>query len=347
MSSRTASAVRVDEITPTSPLERLRWAVEEYARAAVHRVTRASQVEVHRLNSEAVARARHVVVMVLRNEADRIPYALAHHRMLGFEHFLIIDNESDDDLLEMLEGEPDVSTFIARGSYRRARVGNDWINHVLHKYCRDKWVLYVDADELLVYSHSDDTRIADVTARLESNDQYSLPCTMVDMYGEGPVSDNVVEVGEDPTQVCRYYDSTGYHRRLERMSDTVWIKGGVRARFFFPDIETGPALNKTPLVYWRRGYHFVKSAHQAWPASVNRPAANTDGRMDGALLHFRFLAERAQMLEDGSVRAEHTEEYDAYGGLGALPTLHGAMTHRYTGWQSLAEDDIIADVDWR
>ena len=33
--------------------------------------------------------------------------------------------------------------------------GNDWINQVINRYCQKKWVLYVDADEFLVYPHCD------------------------------------------------------------------------------------------------------------------------------------------------------------------------------------------------
>ena len=45
----------------------------------------------------------------LRNERIRLPYFLRYYRNLGVNHFLIVDNDSDDGSREYLQAQPDVS----------------------------------------------------------------------------------------------------------------------------------------------------------------------------------------------------------------------------------------------
>jgi len=48
---------------------------------------------------------------VMRDEAVRLPHWLAHHRALGVDRFLIVDNGSTDGTLDMLRAEPDVTVW--------------------------------------------------------------------------------------------------------------------------------------------------------------------------------------------------------------------------------------------
>ncbi|MCH2250904.1 MAG: glycosyltransferase family 2 protein, partial [Cognatishimia sp.] len=48
-----------------------------------------------------------LLVCTLYNEAIRMPYFLRYYRDLGIDHFLIIDNDSDDGVMDHLEGQPD------------------------------------------------------------------------------------------------------------------------------------------------------------------------------------------------------------------------------------------------
>ncbi|MGO7770740.1 hypothetical protein ACC736_38200, partial [Rhizobium ruizarguesonis] len=41
----------------------------------------------------------------------------------------------------------DVSLLSAHGSYKASRFVNDCINEVINRHCREKWFLYVDADD--------------------------------------------------------------------------------------------------------------------------------------------------------------------------------------------------------
>src|SRR5690606_23431055 len=83
----------------------------------------------------------------LRNERVRLPYFLKYYRDLGVDHFVIVDNDSDDGSREYLAAQKDVSLWSTRASYRKARFGMDWLTHLLRSYGSGRWCLTVDVDE--------------------------------------------------------------------------------------------------------------------------------------------------------------------------------------------------------
>jgi hypothetical protein len=336
----------------TSVVARTVHSVSAFAKAHIRRFAHLRQFACVWL-SPGLKQASHVVVLHTYNEAHRIDAFLAHYRSLGFDEFIFIDNRSTDALREHLQGKPGISYFYADADFRRARFGVDWINAILSKYCNRKWVLYVDADEFLVYPHSDTRSIRALTDHFERTGQQSMNLLMLDMYSERAAEQNVCPSGVHPLDVCRHYDRSGYEARFDPYTRTTWIKGGVRGRVYFADdIWKGPAHNKTALVHWRRHYAFLKSTHEVWPNRLNAPSSNAGGTVSGALLHFKFLADVTQRLNAESVRRQHTTEYDAYTALlntgSAVPELVGAPTARYEGWQSLLHDQLIgSDGEWR
>ncbi|GAB2880690.1 glycosyltransferase family 2 protein [Paraburkholderia jirisanensis] len=329
-------------------LTALLYGVAEFSKAHLRRIAKAHQVSAVRV-TPGLAAASHVLIVTVHNEAHRMAYFLRYYKSLGFEQFIVLDNESTDGLRDLLEQEPGVSIFAARGSYKKSRFGNDWINTVLSRYCSGKWVLYVDADEFFVFPHNDTKSIADLTAHLMRNGQRSVNSLMVDMYSTGKASENTCAPGENPAAVCPLYDAYGYHTRYDPRSRTTWAKGGVRARIFFDDAWDGPALNKTPLVLWKRPYAYLKSSHQLWPARLNQPLSRSGKTMTGALLHFKFLADIGMKLQAEAVRRQHTAEYGAYTDQLHVkrdePDFVGAPTARYESWRSLQRDRLIGGDD--
>ncbi|HEY3596952.1 MAG TPA: glycosyltransferase family 2 protein [Paraburkholderia sp.] len=329
-------------------LSLLLYSAVEFSKAHIRRIAKSREVSAVRM-SPGLAAASHVLIMTVHNEAHRMAFFLSYYKALGFEQFIVLDNESTDGLRSLLENEPGVSVFAAKGSYKNSRFGNDWINKVLSKYCSGKWILYVDADEFFVYPHSDTKNIVELTAHLAHKRQRSMNSLMVDMYSDRKASANRCRPGENPAQVCPLYDAYGYQTRFDARSRTAWTKGGVRGRIFFEDVWAGPALNKTPLVFWKRPYAFLKSSHQLWPAHLNQPASQSGNAMTSALLHFKFLADINDKLHAESVRQQHTSEYGAYTDqLHAKreePDFVGAPTARYEGWRSLLRDKLIASDD--
>src|SRR5699024_2497320 len=96
-----------------------------------------------------------LVFATLRNERVRLPYFLDYYRRMGVDHFLVVDNASNDGSAKWLAAQPDVSLWRTRASYKAARFGMDWINWLLWRHGGDHWCLTVDPDEFLVYPHCD------------------------------------------------------------------------------------------------------------------------------------------------------------------------------------------------
>jgi glycosyltransferase involved in cell wall biosynthesis len=325
--------------TGTFLLRRLRFDVGESAKAHLRRFWKARQLTAVRVRP-SLADARTVAVMAVRNEAERFPHLLSYYRALGVDHFLVVDNQSTDGLQELLAGEHDVSSYLARGQFRQARYANDWVNHLLSRHCSGKWVLYVDADELFVFAGGRASGLRELCHALQRRGQRAVQSILLDMYSERQASKNVVAPGDDPLEVCRYYDATGYEYLTDEFSLTTWIKGGVRGRLFFEgDLWAGPALNKTPLVHWRRHYAFLKSAHELWPRRLNRQSTTAQS----ALLHVKYTSFSVAKVTHPGHRAQHTTEYDAYDELhGTLFT--SAATREYRGADGLVEDGLITPV---
>ena len=319
--------------------------VSEIIKARARMVFHSKQMSEVRL-SDGLSASSHVVVTLVHNEEPRLAYFLKFYRSLGFNHFIFIDNQSTDGSLSFLRNQQDVSLFSATGSYKNARFGMDWINLVLTKFCCGKWILHVDADEFLCFPGSVGEKVQNLTDYLDSRNEPSINCLLLDMYSDTQISENILSVDRDPIEVLSYYDASGYLKIHDPNTHTTWIKGGVRGRKFFSRREwEGPALNKTPLIKWKKSYAFLKSAHQVWPFSLNRGSCGK-GRITGALLHTKFLSDFIQKIKMEQERRQHSEEYDAYifaGDSSQAEVFMDINTKKFEGWRSLAQDGLIID----
>ena len=344
-----ADRIRAKAQRRSKRIVRLLVSTRELWKARIRVIAKSREVSVVKI-APGLQDAKHVVVMVVHNEALRIPYMLEYYKTMGFEHFLILDNRSDDDLQNILSGKSGISIFMANGSYRFSRFGVDWVNGVLSKYCSQKWILYVDADEFFVFPHCDTKSISDLTDFMENNNQKSMQCLMLDMYSDKKVQYNICGVGQDPLSVCRFYDRDGYVKKYDRLNQAVWIKGGVRGRIFFStNVWEGPALNKTPLVFWQRHYAFLRSTHLLWPPRLNGGNV-TRRKIRGALLHFKFLADWTTKISSESLRQQHTDEYNAYSAAATSMDdgldFIGPATVEYRSWRSLEQYGLLDGKAW-
>lgn len=337
MSLTTSSAARVFNQTF--------YNVFEMAKAHLRKLSKASEITLLKI-SNGLESSRFVVAMVVRNESARLPYFLRYYRSLGFQQFIVVDNASTDGTIADLMNEDDVSIFSTTASYKKSRFGNDWINYLLSKYCARKWILYVDADELVTYPHQDTKSILNLTNYLSSVSLRSMNCIMIDMYSEHSVDENYCAPGQSPLEICCYYDPVGYFKDYDPVSRTTWIKGGVRGRMFFKNVRESPALNKTPLVLWKKHYAFLKSSHEVWPLGLNSPVPDRGAAVSGAILHFKFLSEWGQRVAEESARQERSFEDRSYTVAEDTKFFFNSKSKRYTDWKSLEKDNLLTGNSW-
>lgn len=318
---------------------RLRFVVKTIVtgvKAHVRRLLRARDLEAIAIRTACRA-SRYLAVVVVKNEKPRFDYLLTYYRELGVDHFIVIDNESTDGLGDDLLLHEDITLYRAHGDYGKSRFGVDWVNAVLFRHGRGKWVLHVDVDEFLVYADDDHISLPSLCAALERDKRRSSQALMIDMYSDGPASDCVLIAGQNPLELTPFFDGSGYEARYDPRTLGTWIKGGVRGRVFFADDRwAGPALNKTPLVRWRRDFAFIQSAHELWPRSLN----GARRRPELGLLHFKFTAVSISKMHDAANRSQHTREYEAYAPAAFAPMMD-KCTNRYEAPSSLVAAGLI------
>ncbi len=250
----------------------------------------------------------------VRNEMLRLPYFLEHYRALGVDHFLFVDNDSDDGTAAYLAMQPDVSLWSTKSSYRLARFGVDWLGWLQWRYGHKHWCLTVDADELLIYPSWQTRDLRALTQWLDRQGQASFGALMLDLYPKGPLDKATYKAGDDPVQTLGWFDPDGYSHKWHPYYGNLWIQGGVRKRVFFAtEPDRAPTLNKTPLVRWNRRYAYVSSTHQILPRHLH-DVFDFEGnsRASGVLLHSKFLPVIAAKSAEELSRKQHFENTALY-----------------------------------
>lgn len=288
----------------------------------------------------------------IRNEAGRLPYFLKHYRDLGVDHFLIVDNDSDDGSREMLAGAADVSLWATGASYRAARYGMDWLQWLLMRHGHGHWCVTVDADELLVYPNHDTRPLPALTGWLDGQGLPALGALMLELYPKGPVTEAPHRPGQDPTETLNWYDAANYTIQRKRDIWALWIQGGPRSRLFLAeDPRRGPTLTKVPLVKWHWRYAYLNSTHSLLPRRLNLIYDDQGGeRPSGVLLHTKFLNTIAAKSTEEKRRRQHFGEpgaFDAYyDALARGPDLWCPGSTRWGGWRKLEAEGLISRGGW-
>ena len=277
------------------------------------------------------------VFTTMKNEGPYMLEWVAFHRMLGVDHFLMVDNGSNDGSTTYLLNQPDVSLWQTQASYREARFGLDWLTWLQMRYGHGHWTLMVDADELLIYAHHDSRTLHDLTRWLDGNGQVAFGALMLDLYPKGPLGSQTHDTDTDPTETLPWFDPGPYRVRRQQPLGNLWLQGGVRDRVFFADRpERAPTLNKIPLVRWNRRFAYVNSCHSALPRHLNHAYDGPGGEApSGVLLHTKFLPDIVSRAETEKQRGQHfhtPSDFDGYyDDLRGGPDLWHAAAERYQG----------------
>ena len=246
----------------------MRW---RRKRRIVRAARKSMELQVFQDNTARIRPRDILLVCTMRNEHVRLPYFMSYYRDLGVGHFLFVDNDSTDGTLEYLSGQPDVSVWTTKASYKKATYGVDWVNWINRKYAHGHWTLVVDPDEFFIYPFCDTRPIPALTDWLDNSSIRSFSAMLVDVYPKGPLNAQPYSAGQDPMEIASWFDSGNYTISKNKKYGNLWIQGGPRARVFFADNpKKAPALNKIPLVKWNKRYTYVSSTHMLLPRGLNQ-----------------------------------------------------------------------------
>ena len=276
-----------------------------------------------------------VLVACVRDEMIRIAQFLDHYRRIGVDHFVIVDNASEDGTAEWLEQQSDVSLYRTTQSFAAAGCGWAWIETQLERHTAGRWCLVADADELLVYPGYPDRGLRDVIAYHEANGFTAMASLMLDMYAATlcPPKEAVGSL----LDLCPYYDSDGIRVfcrvLLDRAQDR--LDGGFRQRV----LGTRVILNKVALFHNGPGVRLSLSNHAILGARCSDLRA--------VHLHFKYLADFPERIAVEKARGEHwngASEYRSYArALGDHKTLDVlyAGSRRWAGTRPLVDCGIM------
>jgi len=279
----------------------------------------------------------------------RIRFFCDYYRALGVNHFLFIDNDSSDGFREWAVNQEDVSVWHTKSSYRDANFGMEWCNYLLSRHGTGHLCVTVDPDEFLVYPHCETRLISDLGQHLKDSRKESLSTVMIDMYSDRPLEETRLEDGGDPFQICPYFDRDGYVQRKNHMFG-IFVQGGPRMRIHNRDTpEISPALNKVPVVWWKKHYRYESSTHDMTPLYLNRPNAKGVVSLTGCLFHFKFVASLADKISEEKVRKQHYaggREYEKYEQSRYLSFFDPDISVGYRNPRQLIELGLMSPGEW-
>ncbi len=314
---------------------------------------RRRQLHAVSVRAEALAAGQPILLFAtLRNERIRLPFFLRYYRELGVDHFLMIDNDSDDGSREYLAAQPDVSLWRTDASYAGSRYGMDWVMALLRRHGHGRWCLTVDIDEFLVYPFCETRPLRALTDWLDAGAIRSFPAMLLDMYPKGRMHEQPYREGQNPFDIAQWFDSGNYVISRNWLHGNLWIQGGPRMRGFFADDPgAAPALNKIPLVKWHRSYAYVSSTHMLLPRGLNLVFEPRGGeKASGCLLHAKFLDTFAAKAAEEMARGQHyaqSREYLAYrDGLREAPEFWNTWSEKYINWRQLEILGLMSKGNW-
>ncbi|MDO6669924.1 glycosyltransferase family 2 protein [Paracoccus sp. 1_MG-2023] len=293
-----------------------------------------------------------IAVATLRNEMAHLREFLAHHRGLGVDHFLVVDNGSTDGSRAFLAAQPDVSLWHCRAGYRDARFGLDWANALLMRHGAGRWCLTLDADELLIYPDHDRRGLRELTAHLDRRGIRGMGAVMLDLYPGGRLGTEDAAPNAPLTERLPWFDPGPWRRRRMMPRRNLWLQGGVRDRVFFADDPArAPTMNKLPLMRWTWRQVYVNSTHSMLPPHLNQLYDGPgDARLSGVLLHAKFAAGIVDRSQEELTRRQHFADPDRYAAYHRAilqrPVLRGPASVRHEGWRQLVDLGIMGTGDW-
>jgi hypothetical protein len=289
--------------------------------------------------------ARASAFAIVKNEMFYLPSFLDHHRRLGVDQFIILDDQSSDGTRELLVAQPDCVVLESPFRFgeevavpggdgrRRERAGILFKSLIPQRFLANRYALYLDGDEYLMLPPGVSS-VGELFDLLGRHDVQSVAANLIDFF---PATVDEMELPRDlPTSEAMlgaypYFDALpllgarygqrwpakldkGTTARLFRQHHIRMVIGKWQSAPRFLTrwlLSRYPESNvlKTPVVRWDAGTKYLNS-HRA-----NAPV--TDKVLLG-LAHMKFtcdLSRRLQYAVASKSYARGSEKYQWYGDL--------------------------------
>lgn len=302
---------------------------------------------------DAIRKAKILAIIVTKNECEFLPKLLKHHRSLGVDHFLFVDNASSDSSIEYMKSQDDVSVFLATQDYKFSRFGVNWQQTLCSHYGLGKWVLIIDSDELYAYDGFETHSLHELTAKADKEGANAVLAPMVDFYPSTPLSEaNITEDDNAFYEVCSNFDSLDsmsveHENRYGPYSNSKVYSGGLRERVFGrynPYPQPNYLNQKYNLVKFNSKMRFVEGLHFIYGAKVFSKQCG--------IMHFKYHSGFHAKVEREVASGQHwngATEYKRY-----LKLINGKQnfslvddcTVKYRDSKTLIDSGYMSKIDW-
>jgi hypothetical protein len=292
-----------------------------------------------------------VAVVTYRGTPALLPGFLQHHRRLGIAEFVFLDLSVAGDLAVRLAAEPGCAVWAPRSDWRPGEAVH-MLNALRHRYAHRRWCLSLESTDLFVYHRCEGRRIQSLLDFVSSEHRDHVFALVVDMYAEQPAAGLVVPADAAAAHLLPYFDPIGYHTAEPATDRSVTVRGGPRRRTQFAAMPwESPALDRVPLVKWRRIYGYVDDTSRLHPPRLNTPHAPWHSSPTGCLLRLALL----DCAPDGAARrpaaatdaaATDAAATDAAATDLAELSLHNAVSRRYTSSADLVDCGLLNPGQW-
>jgi Glycosyl transferase family 2 len=216
-----------------------------------------------------------VVVSIVRNGQPYVKSFIDHYLSLGVKHIVFLDNESDDDTAALAQDHDRVTVLQTKLPYKKYE--GAMIAHLISRFGKGRWCLYVDIDELFDYPYSDVVSLSSLLRYLNEKSYTAVVTQMLDMFPDRALSGRPSRGDESLKEVYRFYDLSNvkredYRSRRGRRSNVAAngninvYNDGIRSTLFGAPFT----LTKHCLIFFDgkvrlggRGLHRIRNARLA------------------------------------------------------------------------------------
>jgi hypothetical protein len=253
-----------------------------------------------------------VVFCVVKNGENYVQSFISHYLSLGFKHIFFLDNGSSDRTVELAKAHAEVTVLRSRLSFRRFKM--EMRDYLFLKYCRGRWGLSADIDELFDYWGSEWIKIQQLTGYLSRCGFTAVTTQMLDMFSDRPLTELDSRPSDDLATKYRYYEISDVMlcscpdqpcEDASKSNDSPYSEirhhyGGVRKRVFGLD---GVWLTKHALLYGDgklriNKIHWVENARIADFTAIFR--------------HYKFLSSFPEQVARAVVEKNYSHDSSEY-----------------------------------
>lgn len=250
------------------------------------------------------------LVVLQKNGATIIPKFLQHYRNLGVQEFYVIDNLSSDNSIDILLAQDDVNTFttgIVHWQYQ-----NEIRRAIIDQYLKDKWVIVVDIDELIIFPYYENFKIDFLLSYLSEKGYTSMIFNMLDLVSDDFTEDISSYIKYDYSSIeripyCSKYLSDHIFNIYSKDNTTLMLNG-IRGRYIEDTSSSEFLLTKHSLFYYDKMIEPLSGAHFCNNCLI--------ADVSGVLLHYKFYldfkSKIPKTIENQDYSFAEKDHYAAY-----------------------------------